>query len=191
MEKQPNKIKIDMKSKLVKENLNEKFGLNDWLLSEISGTMEAYGLSEIEIDKILNDPDIVNLVIELLPQMESSKDIELLTLKVMQYADDEGILSNEWPPQKPTGAAYESEEMSPADKGFEAARKDNLSPEQQLDDMFESLTSATNLLENLDFDIVEDGGEVSQIMYNVINNLYEVIEIVDGELRKTGYDRHK
>jgi len=83
------------------------------------------------------------------------------------------------------------EEMTPADRGMEAARRDNVSPEQQLDDMFESLTAATNLLENLDFDIVEDGGEVSQIMYNVINNLYEVIEIVDEELRKTGYDRHK
>ena len=45
-------------NKLVKESLDEAFNAMNWIEKEIEDTMAAYGLSEAEIDMIMNDPDI-------------------------------------------------------------------------------------------------------------------------------------
>jgi len=76
--------------KIVAESLDEKY--SDWYENEVAATIGAYGLDEIEIDRIFNDPDTHEMILGLFHQ---AIDPEEAALKVLQYADDNGIVSNE------------------------------------------------------------------------------------------------
>lgn len=84
------------------------------------------------------------------------------------------------------------EEMTPADYGYEAARKDNISPIQKLDDSFETVVAAKDLIENLDIDFMQEVGGtwVANTLEEVIEHLDNISDKLDKALRDSGYSRH-
>lgn len=145
-------------TKLVKERLNERVNVNDWIMRDIEDTMAAYGLTEIERDKILNDPDVEDMILDMIQHTQSEKDLELVALKVMQYANDEGIIANEMTNEDWRGE-YEGD--TPADQGSRAARKENYKRLEKQDrlDVLEPLAVAIkgvlNRLEDFDTEFID------------------------------------
>lgn len=77
------------------EGLNEMGDYREeWYEDEIVGTMDVMGLSEIEIDKVMNDPDVYDYMMSL---FNDAVDPEMATLKTLEFAVDRGLIVNEQP----------------------------------------------------------------------------------------------
>jgi len=166
-------------SKLVKEALNEN--VNDYIMQEIEDTMAAYGLTEIERDKILNDPDVYDMIMDMVQQTQGPKDLELVALKVMQYADDEGIVPNEmtnedWKPEFPGD--------TPADQGMRAASKEDRAKEVVLGKSFNAAAAAmAELNEMIPSELSEIDEDLFQKLMSAEGAVEELMDAIDAKLQ--------
>ena len=94
--------------KLLNENFKPvNLTINEsWYEDEVEATLAAYGLDEIEIDLILNDPDISQ---EIQDAAERGFDAEKTALYLLQQADEKGLVPNEQDISE-----YDDEEEHPA-----------------------------------------------------------------------------
>lgn len=66
----------------------------DWYFDEVEATFQAYGLDEVEIDLILNDPDVMA---EIMDAKANGFGPEKTALYLLQQADEKGLVPNENP----------------------------------------------------------------------------------------------
>ena len=64
----------------------------DWYFDEVEATFIAYGLDEVEVDLILNDPDVVD---EIMDAKERGFGPEKTALYLLQQADEKGLVPKE------------------------------------------------------------------------------------------------
>jgi hypothetical protein len=81
------------------------------------------------------------------------------------------------------------EEMTPADRGMEAARRDNVNPGEALDEAFELAKAAFDMLN--DISVTSFGDEIQEKVFSAETAVEELVDAIDAELRGTGYDRHR
>jgi hypothetical protein len=81
------------------------------------------------------------------------------------------------------------EEMTPADRGMEAARRDNVNPGEALDEAFELAKAAFDMLN--DISVTSFGDEIQEKIFSAETAVEELVDAIDAELRGTGYDRHR
>jgi len=80
------------------------------------------------------------------------------------------------------------EEMTPADRGMEAARYDNIHPAEVLNQSFENAATALDQLNEIPaFNMSDD---IKQSVESALSGVEKLMDVIDEELRASGYDRH-
>ena len=111
------------KRKLITEGfkrVTENMG-HEWYEEELIATFVAYGMDEVEIDLLLNDPDVTQTITD---AIDRGFGPEKTALYLLQQADESGLIPNETPSPPRQGIMGENvnEEQLPGGPEFDEIR---------------------------------------------------------------------
>lgn len=196
-----------MKSKLVKESLNEMFTTQDGKSHRLKKGMVVRIMDEDDMIKKCSGgmhEDYLQYNLQIAGEVVEIKRAFSSHSRIGRGGPVDSFYVEGYEPYHLKGGFDDSiiaeviedpirenlkEEMTPADRGMEAARRDNVNPGEALDEAFESAKTAMDMLNAIPAYAISK--EVQEGVDTAVLAVEELVDLIDAELRISGYNRHR